>query len=149
MIVQDSQHELENLVQMAESVSATIEDLNTKITNLRSMAMVSLVGIYASIGSGAILWKSSAIFENLDYWAFLIICFATLTLITGASYFLFQYFKKIKYLRYKLEREKDVLLHLLTLVSEYKDNIYENNYSYVERALIDIRLKRIGYSAKW
>ncbi|TOH65968.1 hypothetical protein CGI76_22750, partial [Vibrio parahaemolyticus] len=72
MTVQNSQHELESLVEMAESVSATIEDLNTKITNLRSMAMVSLVGIYASIGSGTLLWKSSVLFENLEQWAFML-----------------------------------------------------------------------------
>ncbi len=149
MTVKDSQHELESLVEMAESVSATIEDLNTKITNLRSMAMVSLVGIYASIGSGTLLWKSSVLFENIENWAFVLICFVTVTLIMGASYFFFQYFRKIKYLRYKLEREKDVLSHLLTLVSEYKDNIYGSSSNYVELALIEIRLKRIGYSAKW
>ncbi len=55
MTEKDSQNELESLLEMAESVSATIEDLNTRIVNLRTMAMVSIVGIYATLAAGFFL----------------------------------------------------------------------------------------------
>ncbi|EJL6847737.1 hypothetical protein [Vibrio cholerae] len=150
MIEKDnSQNELESLVEMAESVSATIEDLNTKIVNLRTMAMISMVGVYATGTAGFFLFENSLFIEKMELWAFLLMCMFTLTLLIGSGFFLFQYFRKIKSLKYKLDTEKEVLEHLLPLVFEYKDNIYSNDSSYVEKALIEMRLKRIGFSTRW
>ncbi|EPS3402255.1 hypothetical protein ACVD4U_004317 [Vibrio vulnificus] len=150
MIEKDnSQNELESLVEMAESVSATIEDLNTKIVNLRTMAMISMVGVYATVTAGFFLFENSLFIEKMELWAFLLMCMFTLTLLIGSGFFLFQYFRKIKSLKYKLDTEKEVLEHLLPLVFEYKDNIYSNDSSYVEKALIEMRLKRIGFSTRW
>ncbi len=149
MTEKDSQNELESLLEMAESVSATIEDLNTRIVNLRTMAMVSIVGIYATLAAGFFLYDSTFLIEKLEVWAFLLTCLLTATLLMGSCFFLFQYFRKVKSLKYKLNTEKEVLEHLLPLVFEYKDNIYSNKSNYVEIALIEMRLKRIGFSSKW
>lgn len=149
MVEIDSQHELESLVAMAESVSATIEDINTKIASLRSMAMISIVGVYATICCFFILWKYSFLVDNIAAWVSLLISIVTFALMIGSLLFLFQYFRKISNMKYKLNKEREVLEHLLVLVFEYKDNIYSNNSNYVEKALIEIRLKRIGFSTKW
>lgn len=149
MVEIDSQHELESLVAMAESVSATIEDINTKIANLRSMLMISTVGAYATVCCFFILFKYSLRVENMTTTGSLFISATTFALMAGSIMFLFQYFRKMNDLKYKLKKEKEVLEHLLVLVFEYKDNIYSNKSNYVEKALIEIRLKRIGFSTRW
>ncbi|BEE13834.1 hypothetical protein VAWG004_23370 [Aeromonas veronii] len=145
----DSQHELESLVAMAESVSATIEDINTKIANLRSMLMIVTVGAYAAVCCFFFLVKYSFRFENMTEWGSLFISAVTFALMICSIMFLFQFFRKMNDLKYKLKKEKEVLEHLLVLVFEYKDNIYSNKSNYVEKALIEIRLKRIGFSTRW
>lgn len=145
----NSQNELESLVEMAESVSAAIEDLNTKIVNLRTMAMISMVSVYATVTAGFFLFESSFFIGEMNFWAFLLTCMFTLALLIGSGFFLFQYVRKIKSLNYKLYTEKEVLEHLLTLVFEYKDNVYYNDSNYVEKAIIEMRLKRIGFSTRW
>lgn len=145
----NSQNELESLVEMAESVSSTIESLHTKTVNLRTMGMVSFVGIYFSLIGCYYLFSNIFLNEKQGLWVYWLIFIFTVILLVGCCFFLFQCFNKIKSLRYKLATERDVLDHLLTLVFEYKDHIYSNESSYVERALIEIRLKRIGFSAKW
>ncbi|WP_265435633.1 hypothetical protein, partial [Aeromonas media] len=122
MVEIDSQHELESLVAMAESVSATIEDINTKIASLRSMAMISIVGVYATICCFFILWKYSFLVDNIAAWVSLLISIVTFALMIGSLLFLFQYFRKISNMKYKLNKEREVLEHLLVLVFEYKDN---------------------------
>jgi hypothetical protein len=145
----ESQNELESLIEMAESVSMTVEDLHTKITNLRSMAVMSLVTTYAG-GAGAVfLLKSSEFSESLNSSALLLVGLIGFTLASASIFFLFQYVSKIKKLKYKIETEREVLHHLLDMVFEYKDHVYSGNHSFVEKALIEMRLKRIGFSSKW
>ncbi|CAM3899231.1 hypothetical protein [Rheinheimera salexigens] len=145
---QSNSSELDKLVSMAEEVSDTVNKIKTQISKLRSMAVVSFFGIYATMGLiYIIIHPSKWIIEQP---LFLLIFLILLTLILGVAslFYFFQYIIKHRVYRNKLTAEIQILYRLLDMVHEYKDNIYDTKLSYVEEAILDMKLRRLEFSSK-
>ena len=144
-----SSNELEKLVNMAEEVSETVNSLHEKIANLRVMFMVSTIGLYAAIGSGYFIFKRPDWLMSLPvaFYISLILLAAFLSL--GSMFYIYKYVRNIHIYRRSLDAEVQILHRLLEMVHEYKENLYEKEMSYVEKAILDMKLQRIKYSSKW
>lgn len=148
-MTQYNSNELEKLVAMAEDVSETVNGLQTKIANLRVMSMIATVGLYASVGAASYLldrpnWLSGV---SIAFYLLLILVAALIGL--GSIFYVYQYVSKIKEYRRSLDAEIGILHRLLDMVHEYKDNIHGEELTYVERAILDMKLQRIKFSSKW
>ena len=141
--------DLEKLVVMAEKVTDTISDLNTRISNIRLTLMVSTAVLYASFGGMFYLQLQPDRLMELPFLIYTSISVLIIILILGSAYFVVQYFRKIRDYKLKLSSEKEILKELLDMVYEYKDHIYHGgSVSYVEEAILKLRLKRIEFAAK-
>jgi hypothetical protein len=141
--------ELEKLVNMAEEVSETVISLHTKTANLRLMLMFSIVGLYAALGSTYFVFQRPSWFTDfpIAFYYTLILLSAFLGL--GSLVYIYKYIKNIRLYRRSLYAETEILKRLLDMVHEYKENMHEKEMSYVEQAILDMKLQRIKYSNKW
>lgn len=136
--------ELEILVDMAEEVSKNVNSLYVKIANARIIFIFSAVVIYAAIVFIYIVLKSNEISYNIQIGLMLLSIF----LLSGFLVHLSKYFREYHSYKQSLETEVRILHRLLDMVYEYKENIYVRDKSYVEEAILDIRLQRIRYSRR-
>jgi len=143
------ENDLEKLVQMAENVSETVNDLNTKMTNLRGIIAFSIIGMYTSIGAITYLILKPVWLENVSGTIFMLFILLAGSLFFISTYFIFQYFSKSKICRHTLYSERKILNELLDMVYEYKEHIHKEDMSFVENAILEMRLKRIRFSTKW
>lgn len=137
--------ELEKLVLMAEKISDTVAEINTKITNLKVMSMVAMICLYISIGAATYLFIVPEI-ENISFALYSVLITVALITSAGSVLFLSQYFMKIQGLRRTLNSEKEILHNLLNMVFEYKDHLHNEDVSFVDNAILEMRLKRIKFS---
>ena len=149
MMEKSSSSELEKLVNMAEEVSETVNSLHVKIANLRVMFMISTIGIYAAIGSSYAVYKKPEWLINLPFAMYITLLLFAIFLGLGSLFYIYKYVRNIRIYRITLDAEIDILHRLLDMVHEYKDNVHEIEMSYVERAILDMKLQRIKYSSKW
>jgi len=141
--------ELEQLVSMAEKVSTTVDELGSKITNLKMIMMLSMIGIYISFGAVAFLYSKSNFAAQISSVLYIAIFAISVVILIISVYLSFQVSIKIKRTKKSLESERIILHHLLDMVFEYKDNLNQNELSIVEYAILDMRLKRIKFSTEW
>ncbi|MBH0046504.1 hypothetical protein [Pseudoalteromonas sp. NZS11_1] len=141
--------ELEKLVNMAEEVSETVNSFHAKIANLRVMFMISTIGLYAAIGSSYFIFNRPDWLINLPMAFYLSLIVLAIFLCVGSSFYIYKYSINIRTYRRNLAAEVKILLRLLDMVHEYQENIFNEEMSYVERAILDLRLQRIRYSNKW
>lgn len=144
----NSSNELEKLVNMAEEVSETVNALHTKIANLRVMFMLAIMSLYASFGLGYFIFQSPSWFLNFPLAFHLTLILLAIFLGVGSVLYLCKYFRNINIYRHNLETEIQIMRRLLDMVHEYKENIHEKDMSYVEKAILDMKLQRIKYSSK-
>lgn len=144
-----SSTELEKLVNMAEEVSETISLLHTKIANLRVMFMVSTVGLYAAVGSAYLFFQRPEWLTNLPFPFYLTLIFLAVVIGLGSFIYIYKYAQNIRIYRQSLDAEIKILHRLLNMVHEYKENLHETEMSYVEKAILDMKMQRIKYSSKW
>ena len=67
----------------------------------------------------------------------------------GSLVYIYKYVRNIRIYRRSLDAEVQILHRLLDMVHEYKENLHEKEMSYVEKAILDMKLQRIKYSSKW
>ena len=149
MMDNSSSTELEKLVNMAEEVSGTVNSLHEKIANLRIMFMFSTVGLYTAIGSIYFIFKIPDWLANLPVAFYISLIMLAAFLSLGSIFYIYKYTRNIRVYRRSLDAEIQILHRLLDMVHEYKDNLHEREMSYVERAILDMKLQRIKYSSKW
>ena len=142
-------NDLEKLVTMAEKISETVNDLRTKITNLRAMFFVSIIALYASGGFVAILISKPYWFDGIPVSIIAVSIFVGAALFLGVAYFIFQYFRKIKKYRKDLKEEIEILHRLLVMIDEYRSHCKDDGVGFVDEAIIEMRLQRIKYSGEW
>lgn len=141
--------ELEKLVNMAEEVSETVSSLHEKIANLRVMFMLSTVGLYASIGCSYFIFRKPEWLTNIPIAFYLSLIVLAVFLCLGSLLYIYKYIRNIRVYRRSLEAEIKILHRLLDMVHEYRENVYASELSYVENAILDMKLQRIKYSSKW
>lgn len=141
--------ELEKLVNMAEEVSETVNSLHAKIASLRVMFMISTAVLYASLGSAYLAFQRPDWFANLPFAFYITLILLTAFLCLGSVFYIYKYIRNIRIYRRSLDAEIGILHRLLDMVHEYKENVYDKEMSYVERAILDMKLQRIKYSSKW
>lgn len=139
--------ELNKLVEMAENVFATVSELNSKITTLRVMTMVLAIVIYGSAAAIVYLTLDSAGSDKLSHAMNIFLSVIAAVSFVGSFIYLFQIVIKTKEYKRSVFSETQILHDLLDMVFEYKDHIQKNDLSYVENAILDIRLKRIKFSS--
>lgn len=144
-----SSSELEKLVNMAEEVSETVNSLHTKIANLRVMFMLSCLGFYATLGTAYFIFTGPEWLVSLPIAFYLSLTLLAVFLGLGSVFYIYKYFINIRVYRRDLAAEAVILYRLLDMVHEYKENIYEEEMSYVEAAILEMKLQRIKYSSKW
>ncbi|MBN3116321.1 hypothetical protein H4F46_15620 [Pectobacterium brasiliense] len=144
-----SSSELEKLVNMAEEVSETVNSLHTKIANLRVMFMVSTIGLYAALCSTYFMFFKPELLKGLPIAFYLSLMLLAVFLGLGSIYYIYKYFRNIRIYRRDLDTEIEIRHRLLDMVHEYKENIHDEEMSYVESAILDMKLQRIKYSSKW
>jgi hypothetical protein len=149
MMDKSSSTELEKLVNMAEEVSGTVASLHTKIANLRVMFMVSSIGLYAALGSIYFVFQRPEWLINLPFAFYLTLIFLATFLSLGSLFYIYKYVRNIRIYRRSLGAEIEILRRLLDMVHEYYENVHEAEISYVEKAILDMKLQRIKYSIKW
>ncbi|NOH45845.1 hypothetical protein F0259_18815 [Vibrio cyclitrophicus] len=141
--------ELEKLVNMAEEVSETVNSLHEKIANLRVMFMVSTIGLYAALGSSYFIFNRPDWLMNLPIAFYISLIILAAFLSFGSLVYIYKYVRNIRIYRRSLDAEVQILHRLLDMVHEYKENLHEKEMSYVEKAILDMKLQRIKYSSKW
>lgn len=141
--------ELEKLVNMAEEVSETVNSIHEKIANLRVMFMVSTIGLYAAIGSGYFVFMRPDWLIDLPVAFYIGLILLAAFLCLGSLFYIYKYTRNIRIYRRSLVAEEQILHRLLDMVHEYKENLHEKEMSYVEIAILDMKLQRIKYSSKW
>lgn len=148
-MIKENVDELDKLVSMAEDVSETVNELHAKIANLKVMFMLSVLGLYGALGASYYLIRQPKwLFEiPLALYSSLIILAVLIGL--GSVFYIYQYATKTRVYKRSLNAEKDILHRLLDMVHEYKENIHSAELSYVEKAILEMKLKRIKYSSKW
>lgn len=142
--------ELEQLMGFAEELSTSIEKANTQAANLRSMAMLSIIGFYAAM---IICYHFAEDFLFGDSTSSISIMFILATLLAcGAFYFFTQYFSKIKRLKKQIDLDREMLSGLLDTLYEFRDHLYvhsDDERNVVEQMVINMRIQRIKFSSKW
>ena len=134
---------------MAEEVSGTVSQLQTKMNNLRTMAVVSAIGLYGGLGVAYYIYRASKNWVEFPFPFPYTLAAIAVSLAIGCMYILIQYISKIKSYRYEVDSEKKILHRLLDMVYEYKGHIEEDELSIVDSALLDMKLQRIKFSGKW
>ena len=147
--MQGSSSEVDKLVSMAEKVSDTVNDLHTKIANLRVMFIVSTMGLYASFGSGYYTYMEPSWLNELPFAFFLTLIMLTVFLAMGSIFYILKYFTKIREYRYYLKSETQILHRLLEMVHEYREHFDGDKLTFVENAILDMKLQRIKFKKKW
>lgn len=142
-------NELETLVGMAEEVSETISLLHSKIANLRVMLMLSTIGLYSAAVSVYFVFKNPGWLSNLPFTLYIALIFLAFFLVMGSFFYIYKYLVNIKSYKRKLDIEIKIMHRLLIMVHEYKEYIYDKEMSYVEKAILEMKLERIMYSSKW
>jgi len=142
-------NELEKLVAMAEEVSETVNELHIKIANLRVMFMVSTIALYVAIGAAYFVFQPPQWLSNSPLAFYLSLGMLAVFLGLGSCFYIYKYTRNIRVYRHNLETEIEILHRLLEMVYEYKENIHDKELSYVEKAILDMKLQRIKYSSKW
>ncbi len=137
--------QIEQLLDMAESVSGKISDLNERISKIKSaiilFSILSLFPIYLAfkVGDGALSIETFA-----GFFRFIIVGFVVL-MVT----FLATAYRKVLYFERAKKLEIAILHDLLPMIHEYRSYLYDVENSYIGRAIIDMRLKRIEYSGRY
>ncbi|WP_332822913.1 hypothetical protein [Stutzerimonas kunmingensis] len=134
------------LLDMAESVSEKITDLNGRIAKIKSAVILfftfSLFPVYLAlkVGGGASIHVE--IFAEV--FRFLVAGFVVVMVI-----FLATAYRKIIHFERAKKLEIAILHDLLPMIHEYRSYLYDVENSYIDRAIIDMRLKRIEYSGRY
>lgn len=133
------------LLDMAESVSEKIADFNEKISRIKSAIILfftfSLFPVYLAfkVDNGAV---QSAFFAEV--FRFLVAGFFVVTVT-----FLATAYRKVTHFQRAKKLEIAILHDLLPMIHEYRSYLYDVENSYIDRAIIDMRLKRIEYSGRY
>lgn len=143
----ESVEDLEKLIDMAEKVSVALEYIESKSSEIKARLAFALAILYGGfVLSFVVLSKYREYFDipDLLFNCMIVISFACallgviLTFRVGRTLISYRKNKKV---------ESGVLHHLLDMIHEYKSHLLDSNsLSFVELAIIDIRLKRIEYS---
>ena len=136
--------ELESLIDMAEEVSKTVNSLYAKIANVKIIFIFCMAILNAAIVSIYMISKSTEISANIQIGLVLLCLFS----LAGFLVYFLKYFREYHSYKQSLETEVRILHRLLNMVYEYKENIHVRDISYVEEAILDIRLQRIRYSRR-
>ena len=145
----ESSSELEKLLLMAEKISETVNELHTKTANLRTMSYFSGIATYISFGLLTYFYINPELIFDVPLTLKLSAGIVLLSASTLGVYITYQYFSKIKRYRRDLMVETEMLHRLLAMIHEYKDHIHSSDLSYVDNAVLEMRLQRIKYSGKW
>lgn len=132
--------ELEKLITMTEKVSETISDLNAKIGNMQTKLMLSKIGLIVLLGS-------VISFVTMNTEASYTIMAISVAAMLVSTYVAFYYYKKLHALLKLRHDETKILDTLFNMVYEYKDHLHEGELTAVELAIIDMKLKRMSFSA--
>lgn len=142
----NSEVELNKLVSMAEEVSERVTMLNVALSKSRLILITSSVLTYLSLGlvfTMALDWKSfSALSMNYS-----IIAIAVIIAVCSMLYAV-KSFKELKNNRQILEIEKEILKRLLEMVYEYKEHLHNSEFSFVDNAILEMKLKRMKFSGQ-
>lgn len=147
-MIQSNDGELARLIIMAEDVSGSVNDLHAKLTQLKTQAITSTLGIISTV---AILfmvttWPSKT-FEVGINTQFILTCVGSLGF-PLFSFYTYHIIIRIKECLRNISIENEILRRLLDLVYEYKDHIHDESLSYIERTMLDLRLQRVKFSIR-
>lgn len=138
----DNNSEIYQLIEMAEKVSEQIANINDRIEKGNFTIVSSLLlSSFPAIGA-ATLYATDTIIKFMALPLFLI---GVASLITALMLAVVAKKRSLELNRSK-KIETDILHNLLIMIHEYKEQIYKSEKSPVERAIIDMRLKRIEFS---
>lgn len=145
---QFNSNELEKLVAMAENVSETVNELHAKRAKLKTTAVISLGGIYLSLGTAGYLFTHPYWLDQFP-WMFYISLIIFL-IFTGviSSIYTYQSVNFLKLVNRDLHTEVEILEKLIRIVYEYRDNVADDALTYVEKTILDMKLQRIQLSSK-
>lgn len=134
--------ELDQLLDLAEKVSATISDLNDKITKIKlGLLYIGLLIFFPALISVQLQISESSL-AALEIPLKII----TVIFVVGFSSLFVMGSRKLKNLTKSKKIESSILHDLLQMVHEYRYYLYDGKIGSVERAIIEMRLKRIEFS---
>lgn len=135
-------NKFEKLIDMAQKASENITVLDTKTNKAQTKIFVCLMTIFLIFISVGVNW-----FEDASDEIFITTGLLLLLVVVGSLYFFFLNYKQLSSLKKLKNSETKILKNLLNMVYEYKDHLHQEDLSFVERAIIDMKLERIQFSA--
>ena len=147
-MIQSSDGELARLIFMAEDVSGSVNDLHAKLTQLKTLAISSTIGIISTVAIlyMMVTWPSKPFEVGMNV-QFISACICSLGF-SCFSFYTYHMIIRIKECLRNISIENEILRRLLDLVYEYKDHIYDEDLSYIERTMLDLRLQRVKFSIR-
>lgn len=140
-------NELERLLDMAEKISDTVGKLNATIINTATRLIFLGVILIILVLGISLFWARSGWHQTLpmlSYYAVTILAMLTVVFLT---YLFFRIAIQLKSLKKSKRYESEILQKLLEMIFEFKDNLQKDNLSNVDKAILEIKLKRMQFSS--
>jgi len=139
--------ELESLLDLAEKTSDKAIEYHKEAESRTTKILVALFSLVAVIIIVMSIF-TSLVFKMSDVEQIIVTSFSGFAIVM-LIFFIFSQYQMKKELKRKSYIEKELLKELLSMIDDIRKIVYfENALSNIDKALIEMRLKRISFSAE-